>query len=102
MVQRRLGGQRLDRALLPLPIDGLAGHTPLQHHAVRLHIRFADVQAGVRQQRFDGIPARARHQRLRPHQHLGTAGPDQLFGFKGSPFQIQRHRKTLPSHSIMA
>ena len=96
VVQRGLGRQGAKGALLPLPVDRLAGDAALQDHPVRLHVHLADKKPRVRQQRLDGVPARAGHQRFCPHQHLRPPGADQLFRLKGLYLRLKRHKKTPP------
>ena len=97
VVELGLRRQRAQRGLAPLPVYGLAVGCPLQHHAAFLHIHLPDDQVGFGHQRFNRIPARAGHNRLRAQKRLPLPRTDQFLDFEGLLQHAYRHRKNLPT-----
>ena len=97
VVELRLRRQGAQRGLAALPVDGLAMRRAFQHHAALLHVHLPDDQIGFGHQRFDRVPARARHDRLRAQKRLSLPRTDQFFDLESLLEHAYRHRKNLPT-----
>ena len=97
VVELRLRRQRAQRRLLALPVDGLTQRRAFQHHAPLLHVHLTDDQRGFGHQRFDRVPARAGHDRLRAQKRLPLPRTDQFLDLESLLKHAYRHRKNLPT-----